>query len=649
MRQRFYHIIFLASLLPGLPISGQPPVSSPLGRFEVDFIRGCAPLTVTITNTSGEINDQYFYDADTCNTASPKYNSTACATMSPVSSTSFTYTQAGTYSLVQVLTNLVPRTDTLIIQVFDPQVPQFEVALCNNYGVMVQINDSFYDQFRIDYGDGSPPTGSLTHTYPAVSAVYPLTVSGYFSNGPVNCADSTINVSPVNNIPASNISQLTVDISHNISGQITLDYILSTQVQYVLETSVNGSSAFTDWGPLTGNRLSLNNLNTTDNLYCFRVAAVDPCNSSRMYSDTICSVNLQVQALNNENMLTWDTEILNFDNFSILKNGAALGSPITSSSVNSFNDTLVACNVNYCYSVSTNYSNGSRSISAEQCVIGINNSAPPGVTSVTASVQGSSISLEWQVPDPVNFPMAEYTVNRSDNNGAFRAVTTGSTLPFIDNNLRPQLNTYCYNISYKDACGNQSPASVTACAILLQGDNPDNKNYILNWTPYVGWANGVREYQLEILDRDGNLIGSPISLGSTVSGYTDIISNSRQITQYRIVALSNDPVPLRSFSNIVLSDIPIQVFLPNSFTPNQDGLNDVFLAKGLFIEEFSMEIYSRWGELLFFSNELDQGWDGIYQGTLVPDGAYVYQITATDSQGRTVTKNGAVHVLKKIN
>jgi gliding motility-associated-like protein len=94
-------------------------------------------------------------------------------------------------------------------------------------------------------------------------------------------------------------------------------------------------------------------------------------------------------------------------------------------------------------------------------------------------------------------------------------------------------------------------------------------------------------------------------------------------------------------------DIPVQVFLPNSFTPNNDGLNDTFFAKGLFIKDFSMEIYSRWGEILFSTNQIDRGWDGLYNGTLVPEGSYIYKVRVEDTQGRVITKSGAVNVLRK--
>ena len=54
----------------------------------------------------------------------------------------------------------------------------------------------------------------------------------------------------------------------------------------------------------------------------------------------------------------------------------------------------------------------------------------------------------------------------------------------------------------------------------------------------------------------------------------------------------------------------ISFYVPNAFTPNGDGSNDTFRAYGLNIEQFRMEIYNRWGELVFESNNIEHGWNG---------------------------------------
>jgi gliding motility-associated-like protein len=74
---------------------------------------------------------------------------------------------------------------------------------------------------------------------------------------------------------------------------------------------------------------------------------------------------------------------------------------------------------------------------------------------------------------------------------------------------------------------------------------------------------------------------------------------------------------------------PATVFVPNTFTPNGDGLNDLFLPVGKSIAEIQFRVFDRWGELLFQSNDLETGWDGTYRGELVKNDMYVWRMTYT--------------------
>jgi len=72
------------------------------------------------------------------------------------------------------------------------------------------------------------------------------------------------------------------------------------------------------------------------------------------------------------------------------------------------------------------------------------------------------------------------------------------------------------------------------------------------------------------------------------------------------------------------------IYIPNSFTPNGDGKNDVFTIKTVFeFSEFKLSIFNRWGDMVFESDDINKGWDGTYKGKPVPLGVYVYQLTAT--------------------
>jgi gliding motility-associated-like protein len=101
-----------------------------------------------------------------------------------------------------------------------------------------------------------------------------------------------------------------------------------------------------------------------------------------------------------------------------------------------------------------------------------------------------------------------------------------------------------------------------------------------------------------------------------------------------------------SASDTVLIDIEPTLYIPSAFTPNGDGLNDIFRPQ--FTGYTSMEVYifDRWGELLYHWNTLDGGWDGRFKGTLVQEDVYVYMLKATTYTRQTVQKIGSVTLLR---
>jgi gliding motility-associated-like protein len=83
---------------------------------------------------------------------------------------------------------------------------------------------------------------------------------------------------------------------------------------------------------------------------------------------------------------------------------------------------------------------------------------------------------------------------------------------------------------------------------------------------------------------------------------------------------------------LVISDCPAELWFPNAFTPNGDGINDVFRPKGISIAKFSMIIYNRWGELIFQTKDISEGWKGEVNGKECPPGVYIYFVTYSGAQ-----------------
>lgn len=87
-------------------------------------------------------------------------------------------------------------------------------------------------------------------------------------------------------------------------------------------------------------------------------------------------------------------------------------------------------------------------------------------------------------------------------------------------------------------------------------------------------------------------------------------------------------------------------YIPDAFTPNEDGKNDEFRGYGEFFTEYQMSIYDRWGEEIFVTNEADNGWGGTYKGAPVEMGTYIYTFLIIDWEGNDHTYRGRVTLVR---
>jgi gliding motility-associated-like protein len=71
-------------------------------------------------------------------------------------------------------------------------------------------------------------------------------------------------------------------------------------------------------------------------------------------------------------------------------------------------------------------------------------------------------------------------------------------------------------------------------------------------------------------------------------------------------------------------------YIPNAFTPNSDAVNESFLGYGTGYIDYSMSIYDRWGELLYFTKNPELGWNGRFKGNPAEQGEYIYKFHLLD-------------------
>ncbi|PKP47133.1 MAG: hypothetical protein CVT95_06045 [Bacteroidetes bacterium HGW-Bacteroidetes-12] len=176
-----------------------------------------------------------------------------------------------------------------------------------------------------------------------------------------------------------------------------------------------------------------------------------------------------------------------------------------------------------------------------------------------------------------------------------------------------------------DNLGNTTVSATADNINLYQGEStvlhatPSGFSYL--WVPSSGLSNPNSQ--------------NPIATPNQTTTYTVTISGQN----------CSRTASVTIFVNEIVCGEP-DVFIPNAFTPNNDGENDVLFVRGRLVEKMELKIYNRWGELVFESNNQTNGWDGTYKDELVQPNVFVYYLKVYCVDGQEYFKKGNVTVIR---
>ncbi len=257
-------------------------------------------------------------------------------------------------------------------------------------------------------------------------------------------------------------------------------------------------------------------------------------------------------------------------------------------------------------------------------------------------VNNQLVEISWK-----KHPLAKYynLYKQVGNNAAISLQKHFSDTVYMDETVSLK-QPFRYYVQATDSCGNISEKSFIAQPVILNGENQDNNIFLLQYTPYEKWQNGVEEYvlQYQLKDDSFSSIAKTVSLMQADSFHMHS-PNSTQC--YRILAVETDGNKQLSQSNTVcLPHIP-QVFIPNAFSPNNDGINDAFRISAIGITESNISIYNRWGEKIY-SNKAGEiiSWDGNFRSLPVPDDMYIYTLHLRTVHGSNIYKTGNIQLCR---
>ncbi|MEM9856078.1 MAG: gliding motility-associated C-terminal domain-containing protein [Bacteroidota bacterium] len=615
----------------------------PAGGCNGNIVSGCAPLTISILMTPTSPVDCYspMFDCDI-----DFENDGVNDSGTDVTTVSHTYNTPGQFTLFMVFA--ATGTDQITINVEPSDPPDFSIFSCDNRSLQVNIEDDQYENYIINFGDGSPevirPRGSAPaeHTY-ANTNQRTVSVRGVNENGVDNCSSQQDIVVPFeNNFPVSRFDSL---ISLN-DNNLALYYDLAPDIQHRLEIK-SGNGSFTFFGSLDA-ELEADTFQLADianTSYCFRIVSIDPCagpNATAAISEIICNTLLEVDFLDEVNSLSWQVEG-NINSFDYTRVNVTDGEVFIRRGLNglSFNDTDIDCEREYCYTLTSIYTDNSISRSLEVCGNSFSTTPPTTINDLSVSVGGANIAIEWPVmPGEV---INTYTISRGNTASTLLDIGSTETNTFENNGLDTSERSFCYQISSENECGNVNRNGRIACSILLTGFIAPDNTVSLTWNDYNGWSQGISEYTIEKEyfnndAPDGN---------STIPEFQEVDNNaSEQVINYRIRAIPRDNTLAPVQSNSIMLIKPNNIYFPNAFTPNGDGNNDTFSVKGRFIVNYDLRIFNRWGEEVFNTTDPDVSWDGTREGKSLPLGAYAFKVDIKDQAGQEITEAGTVLLLR---
>ena len=493
---------------------------------------------------------------------------------------------------------------------------------------------------------------------------------GTFSNLP-----SWSSQEPVLTGTACAVSSNTLTITNSnsfVCAGTTVTLTANGAPSYTWSNGSNSSSISVTPLTTTSYTVSSSLLTCTGTTYSSSIVTVsvspNPSVSSVSFTNTSCGLNngsAIVLSSPANNTYTWSSGVLSVTNTAnslapgiytvtvyngscntstVLSIQSSLALQITSVSVIASD-----CNLNNgSISVVDNYSSSSYSWSPNVSSTNFASNLSPGNYALTITNGGCSTSTVIVVPQ-LNGPSA---INVNEHDAVCESVNGYINITSVTNGSAP----------YQYSFNNSSYSSISTFSNLAQGiytiTVKDTHGCVYSQTVSVSKSTITSSIDFTTNypscdNSDGSFVINNISGGtspfllsfngllfSTDSIFEDIGPGSYSL----VIKDSNQCV-----TNIVL-EMPIDkndytLYVPNTFTPNNNIINDAWFVKVTCINAFNCLIFNRWGEKIIELKDIHEYWDGTYRGKNVPDGVYVYLIEAETNNG-TVYKNGYINLFR---
>jgi len=579
-------------------------LNSAVANISASTISGCMPLTVNFTNNS-TIGHAYLWDFGANDTTSTIFN--------PIK----TFTAAGTYTanlyVKTSICNNIYDTAKIIITVHPKPLSNFIMTVdsCSNYVSFINQTTPVAN-FTKWYLNSSLLSNSTNTSYSFLTAgTYTVKLTSQTNFG---CKDSitqtlivpvdSIKINPPQSKCSYNIASLLAEGGTNYSWQpitglsnpLIANPTCSVQTTTIYTVSITQNS-------LLGKQC-VKTLTTS-------VTVFPKITSQFSYTVGACGNNVQFTDASFTNPITWQWDFGNTNNSSIQNPTYFYGA------AGIYTVALIATNSFGCKDTSEQVVN----LSGFTTVAVNNPILKCELDSVQLNASGGVYYL-WQpgaslsdstIHNPLAFPNSTtiYTVTISTIQGT----------DTCKSNLTTTVSVYPF--SY-----NTSSISVSATTLTLGQSSTVTLNGFVN----NGTVTVVPPTQTSITSNT-TIVITPTKPGEYTVYFTDENGCAHVLKTIYLSVITS------------ICDEGV-VYLPTGFTPNNDGINDVLFIRSNFITEVYLTIYDRWGEKLFETSDIKNGWDGSFKGKLLDQGVYGYYMTFKCNNGEESFKKGNITLMK---
>lgn len=605
------------------------------GRFSVDFSQGCIPYEINITDLYAPgVTKSWFIQYE------GEAQETEITPQLPTDPVFFTVTKPKKLTIIQWTQGHTPKEDRLVVSGYDATVPVFSAFACSSLGGLVEIQDPVYDYYQVSFGTNAQTVRADASTNFSAKGQFPsqgnnpITVRGFYNNAPNNCGESGTTLIALPQLPKPQWRGLQWD---HTSNTVNLQYSLDPQVRYQLERLNTTTGSFERMRSLSSASMDTSFIqpNLASQYACFRITALDECNSNHVSSEAICTATWTILPLDGTNQIQYETNPAFAGTvFLQRQTGEVVDSGTTGSGA--LGDQPVICGQEYCYQLvlQPQSSGSAAAVSSISCTIANSKGPLPQVRNIVSTWPSDQELLI--VP---HYPVLVEDLDLSLLNEEGKVVSTarGENI-----SLKASSAAQCYQFTYKNACASQPAANTKVCPLFLKNTGAAQDEFMPGWNEYIGYEQGVKEYILQELDEADDIIGQwNTGTALSFSGFGPF-TEADIGRRFRVMAKPVDGNISSSFSNVLVYELVMKGYFPNAFSPNGDGNNDEFKILGKFVDRATIWVFNRWGEQLFHTTDMNVGWNGTHKGNLLPAGIYVYKAEVTTRDGKQERLSGTI-------